>query len=237
MIKIAVVEDEKSILEKIKFLIDKNIKNIKNIEVEYFDYIPKINKERKYDIYLLDIQVGNENSIDLAKKIREYDFNSIIIFITSFNQYVTESYDIGAFHYLVKPINEEKFDKILSKAITKVRDKGKIITIPDKGFASEVNTKDIIYIDMIGGETKVYLLNGNILSSKIGIKKALNILNDDYFIKISKSTVINFRYFKSVDFKAKKIFLKTGEELYPSKREFTRFTDILKILTVEDYNW
>ena len=49
------------------------------------------------------------DGIETAKKLRERDEDTILIFITAIREYVFEAFDVAAFHYLLKPIEEDKF--------------------------------------------------------------------------------------------------------------------------------
>lgn len=65
------------------------------------------------DILFLDICMPGINGMETAKKLRSKDKNMIIIFITAVEDYVFQAFDVGAFHYLVKPFTEEKFMEVL----------------------------------------------------------------------------------------------------------------------------
>ena len=57
----------------------------------------------KPDILFLDVQMPGKNGIETAKCIRMDNEDTIIIFITALDEYVYNAFDVGAFHYLIKP--------------------------------------------------------------------------------------------------------------------------------------
>ena len=69
----------------------------------------------KYDAYFLDIELGNDNGVELARYIKGYDINSVIIFTTSHTDYMSAAFDVHAFNYIVKPVTEDKVDKIVTQ--------------------------------------------------------------------------------------------------------------------------
>lgn len=79
----------------------------------FFDDPNNYNSET--DLFLLDIDMGKMNGIDVAKKLRILDYRGDIIFLTAFKDFVFEGYNVHAFNYLVKPLNEDIFFKCLSE--------------------------------------------------------------------------------------------------------------------------
>jgi len=58
----------------------------------------------------------NMNGIEMAREIRRREEDTIIIFITGIKEYVFEAFDVSAFHYLLKPVNEEKLREVICRA-------------------------------------------------------------------------------------------------------------------------
>lgn len=74
------------------------------------------------DIIYLDILMGPTNGIEIARKLRELGFVSILIFLTSSNEYVFESFDSTPYYYIVKDeTSEKKFNDIFLKAADSVK--------------------------------------------------------------------------------------------------------------------
>lgn len=60
-----------------------------------------------YDILLLDVEMGEMNGVDMAKKLRRQDAAVQIVFITGYSDYIAEGYDVAALHYLMKPVKKK----------------------------------------------------------------------------------------------------------------------------------
>ena len=69
------------------------------------------------DIIFLDVDMPSPNGIETAKRLREEGCEAVIVFVTALREYVFDAFDVGAFHYLVKPFNEDKFREVLGKAV------------------------------------------------------------------------------------------------------------------------
>lgn len=99
---IAVVDDEKIIWEHIREIIE-NQKPDCNVSC-FASGEELLAAAKLFDIIFLDIQMDGINGMEAAKKIRERNANTVLIFITGIKEYVFEALDIYAFHYLLKPV-------------------------------------------------------------------------------------------------------------------------------------
>ncbi len=77
-----------------------------------FSQPSQIDLSLPYDIALLDIDMGETNGIELARKLRAENENIVIIFITNFIQYAPEGFEVQAFRYLPEKIEPLGFLRI-----------------------------------------------------------------------------------------------------------------------------
>ncbi|WP_270507668.1 LytR/AlgR family response regulator transcription factor, partial [Paraclostridium sordellii] len=135
MIRIGICEDEKEIQDLIETYLHSILKSV-NIDYEIKKY--NLGEEllesnlKEIDILLLDIQMGQINGMDTARKIRELDNKMEIIFITSLIDYVQEGYEVRAYRYLLKPIEEEELKKHVLTCIKEIENKNSYILIKNK---------------------------------------------------------------------------------------------------------
>ena len=113
--KIIVVDDEISNIEEIKTMIKKT-----NIDAKISSFINPIEaleacKKEKFDIAFLDIQMPVVNGLEFAEIVRNYNYEIKIIFITAYNHYATEAFEINAIDYILKPLRYERLEKALNK--------------------------------------------------------------------------------------------------------------------------
>ena len=64
----------------------------------------------KYDLIFMDYEFENNgaNGLEIARKIREYDKNSTIVFVSSYPSIVFDTFEVGTFRFLTKPIDDKK---------------------------------------------------------------------------------------------------------------------------------
>ena len=149
---IIICDDESTILFSLKFIIEqqhldfvKEIHIFKDKEPLMF-HLYEINETSP--IFLLDIQFGETNSIELAKVIKQMYPNAQIIFMSEFDCYYEDVYQVEHVFFLKKPIKKEKLFKALSLAVDKINAISSVcIPISFKNEIYKVLIKDIVYFE------------------------------------------------------------------------------------------
>lgn len=72
-------------------------------------------EDKEYDLLIFDIEMGKMNGMELAGEIRKQDEEIPILFITGYDSYMAQGYEVSALHYLLKPVNKEKLFAVLDK--------------------------------------------------------------------------------------------------------------------------
>lgn len=205
MINIAICDGNKEELKATTYYVSKSLENL-NITFEImsfndeYDLIDIINSSKKlYDIIILDIYMKVSNGIDIAKRIREFDKECKIIFITSSKDHAIHSYDVDAFYYILKPINEEKLITILKKAIDSLDKENKQIIIKNKKGNYRIFYKDILYAESNARVVDIYLKSGEVISFYSKLEDFIEKLQDERFIKCHKSYVVNIDHVLKIE--------------------------------------
>lgn len=120
MIKTIVVDDEWYNLAEIADLIEATgfMSVIKQYEngVKALEEIHKISPQ----VAFIDIEMPEIDGITLAEKLLEKNPTIIIVFITAWNQYAVQAFEINALDYIMKPINTERFNKMVERIKSKI---------------------------------------------------------------------------------------------------------------------
>lgn len=149
--KIAVCDDSKEICLKITELIRTRDHGA---EISLFsDGETLVDSGEEFDIVFLDIEMKRLSGIETAEKLRsleaEAEKKTAIIFITAFREYMERAFDVGAFNYITKPIDEERFFRIfdaVSKEVDSALDH-KYIMVKYQGIQRRFFLHDISYIE------------------------------------------------------------------------------------------
>ncbi|MBR2187349.1 MAG: response regulator [Lachnospiraceae bacterium] len=96
------------------------------------------------DILLLDIKMPGMSGMDVARTLRDRDWRKILIFITGEEDQVFNSFDLQAFHFLVKPVADEKLKEVLENAVKGLERSGAESGKHDKYIDIQSGTSHII---------------------------------------------------------------------------------------------
>lgn len=191
-----------------------------------FSQPSQIDLSLPYDIALLDIDMGETNGIELARKLRAENGNIVIIFITNFIQYAPEGFEVQAFRYLLKADFSAKLDSYFDSAVQEVLQRKQLVTISINSEIIDVPVNDILYLEshrriivmhLLDEKRPAYQFYGNIteLSEKI---EPLG------FLRIQKSYLVNMHYVEI--FQYNKVQLRGGLCLAPSEKNYNELKQV-----------
>lgn len=126
MIRAILVDDEPIVLEELKLMLVDN----KNIVVKgsYTDPFAALQElsETKPDCAFLDIEMAGMTGIELAEKLGQINPDIEVMFVTAYNHYAAQAFDVNAIDYVLKPIRPERINKAVEKLIMKVKNKPEV---------------------------------------------------------------------------------------------------------------
>lgn len=150
------------------------------------------------DILYLDIELGNDNGITLAKQIRKTNDKIIIIFITSYDSYVTDAFEVFAFQYIRKPIDNELFYAQFYRAKKHYEDHNIKIKIKDRGIIYSLSPNEIIYIECYYRKTEVMTTSGKVSTTNT-FKSLIEMLCPFDFVRVHQSYYVNLAHVKYLE--------------------------------------
>lgn len=182
----------------------------KNYDNNFFDIV---RQELDNKVYILDIETPSGNGIDVAKKIRNKDLNSFLIFISSYTaKYINQvvSSDTMFIGYISKRKNyhEELLKKL--KKIFKLGFQKNIIRFKDQGIIYTFDMRNIIYIEADSKKRRsiIHTQSGK-TEVRLTLKKLMQVL--DYRFEYShRSCIINHEQVFYIDTIVKIIKFKNG---------------------------
>ena len=170
-----------------------------------------------FDILLLDIQMDGQDGVTLARTLRRHDERLIIIFITGLPDFAREGYDVDAFHYLLKPVDEGKLFAVLDKAVARFSKHSPTLLLPVDGAQMRVAIANILYIESFAHTVDMVLTDGT-LTVKMPISK-LEAMLGDTFIRCHRSYIANIARITKIT--RSDVFFENGKCIPLSRRLYS----------------
>lgn len=203
-----IVDDEPLARKAIQKLVDQT-ENLETIAAfNGADTTRNFLAENKVDLIFLDIQMPGVSGIEFARTIRK---ETLVIFTTAFQEFASESYEVDAIDYLIKPVKLERFHKAIEKAQTywKLLNAdytnsnienitADYIFIKAERRMFKVYFGDIRYIEGLKDYVVIYSENKKVITL-MNIKTIYDSLPKSFFVRVSKSYIINVNKIDSVD--------------------------------------
>ncbi len=202
MINIGICDDELHYILKIKDIL-KEILSLYHINYNIYEFSSGEellnNYPKDLDILIMDIQMKRINGMDTARKIRAFDENLEIIFMTSFAEFMEEGYEVKAYRYILKPINERKISKNIIPCVNEIMKKrNNYLTINIKNYVDRIKIDSIAYIETDRPNILIYT-SDNIYTTKMSISKMEKILSEYGFFRCHNSYIINLKLVESMN--------------------------------------
>lgn len=220
MTRILIIDDEALARQRVRSLLEKR----EDVEVigecrSGKEAIETITAE-KPDLIFLDIQMKDMTGFDVMESLSSESV-PLTIFVTAFDQYAIQAFDVFAFDYLLKPFKEDRFYTSLDKAIETLhqREQDEHVAqlrqlvgflknqqqVPAEPLAlkqgnkiSLVNMDDIRYIEASGYYIEVYVDTNKRLLLRESMTNMLEQLAAPNFMRIHRSTIINTNYLAEI---------------------------------------
>ena len=209
LINIAFCDDELSVLNELRILLDKYSAN-RNKEIvctafhSPLDLLAEIEKGTRFDILFLDIIMPGENGIAVATEIRNYDRYVKIIFLSCSSNFAVDSYSVNAYSYQIKPINEKTFFNVMDSAIsTCERELEKDLILRCKTGITRIQLRHLEYCEVIHRTLLIHLTNGDVLECTGSLDQlSTQLAFDSRFLRVHRSYLVNLEYIKHLSYNA-----------------------------------
>ena len=200
MLRIALVDDEIDCLDNLKDNLDKILKEentqyVINTSNNSFPFLKEIDVGNKYDIIFLDIEMDRMNGIELAKAIRKFDEEVIIIFQTKMGKYAIQGYSVNAFDYILKPIEFDNLKLKMHRIISKLKkdDANLVQLYTQEKKLKYISIDSIIYIEVLQHTLTIYSETGqyNLYGSLNDFEQKFPNSN---IVRVSRFYAVNLKY-------------------------------------------
>ncbi len=192
--RIVVCDDDKIYANEIKYNVISILRDY-NVSPDcslFFESKEIFKQADSFDMAFLDIKIKPYTGIETAKKLKEINPNIIVFFITSYDGYLDDAMDIGAFRYISKPLDVERLKSGIAKALELIDNRVINFLLKDGKNKAKVLSSDIIYLETVRSGTKIVTARDEYLSNQ-NIDYFEQKLIPAFFCRIHKSFIINMR--------------------------------------------
>lgn len=171
-------------------------------------FLFRYGEQKDFDLLLLDIEMGGMNGVELAQTLRSENEDIQIVFITGYADYIAQGYEVAALHYLMKPIREEKFFQVLTRAVSRLKRNEPFLTVELPGETVRVPLPELRYLDV---QQNYVTLHGR---RDYTVKRPLGEFEpelDERFLRVGRSCIVNLTYIRRVS--RAEAELTTGEKI------------------------
>ena len=153
-----------------------------------------------FDIFFLDIEMPEIGGMELAKRIREALPDSVIIFLTSHEEFAPDGYRVQALRYLSKQTWQKYLSEALSAAIVQLqKQETGSLAVSHYGSIQRVPYRDILYIRHISRYCQIVTRDGKTIQDDRGIRHLFESIGDERFIFIDRGAFINLDYIQKIE--------------------------------------
>ena len=206
MIRIALCDDERKILEQVSRYIEKyaQMQGRNDLEIFCFDSVRdlknELDEDKSFDIFVLDVFIGNGMGTTLAKAIRKRGIESPIVFLTTSIEHAPESFETGTLRYLLKPINPPKFYEAMDVALIqseKLRER--LVKLKTESGVESINVSRIMFSEAHAHYQYVALENGKQIRVRMTVMELYaTLMKWGGFTRVGSAYIINLRNVKNV---------------------------------------
>tara|TARA_R110002050_G_scaffold109799_1_gene221466 strand:- start:223727 stop:224458 length:732 start_codon:yes stop_codon:yes gene_type:complete len=243
MIKCLIIDDERLARQELRRILESH----KNIEIldecaSAEEAITKI-EELKPDLIFLDIQMPEKNGFDVLEEIM---YTPEVIFITAYDEFALKAFEVSALDYILKPIEENRFEISLKKVIQKIKEKRD--DAPSQPYEEQLGASDQVFVKdgdkcwfVELGEIRLFESEGNYVrvyfdNNKPLILKSLNNLDkklsDKLFFRANRKHIINLKWIDKIETwfnGGLLVILKDDKKIEISRRQAVKLKDRMSL--------
>ena len=179
--RIAIVDDERPARSELRHQIQELLKEAEIVEGDSGAAALQLAGDGKYELFFLDINLGDISGTVLVNAIHNMQPQAKIIFVTAYSEYAVEAFELGVEDYVMKPFDQKRIQKVLDRCKVGGKEENvqhadsqsqgkqapiRRLAINSDGRTIIENVEDIIYIETYNRGCKIYTTEGEYCENK-----------------------------------------------------------------------
>ena len=207
MLKIAICDDDLKFTGELETLVIEESQKL-GIRVEtevFFDgntLLKSIQNGEHYELIFIDIEMEYLDGIATARQIRETDRTVLLIYVSGYDTYLKELFEVEPFRFLSKPLNQLQFIRYFKESCKRINEAEIFYQFTFNKQIRKIPVKDIVYFESNNRVVYIHLKDG---STEHFYGKLNNIEKEmaasrQYFLRIHQSFLVNYNYIIKMNF-------------------------------------
>lgn len=227
MIHVAICDDEKETSDQTAKLVSDFFrrKNMQTAILQFFCGEELLRYHKSIDILFLDIQMKGMDGMETARKLRERRFKGFLIFITVLREMVFQSFEVQAYDYLVKPLEEAHFIRTMERLYASMQNAREANLLVRRGNESRIIPfEEIVFCEIIDRKVYLHLASSQVVDFYDRIENLENRL-DGRFFRCHRSFLVNLQHLRG--YKDGAACMDGGTEIPVSRLRAKEFSDVI----------
>jgi DNA-binding LytR/AlgR family response regulator len=145
-------------------------------------------RDETFDVILLDIKMPGLDGLELARILSRFVEPPAVVFVTAHEEHALEAFDVGASGYLLKPVDRERLERVLRRAVGPGVEEAEAIPVESGGRTIIVARQDISWVEAAGDYVRLHLRSGN----RHLLRASMSTLEEEWsgFVRVHRSYLV-----------------------------------------------
>ncbi len=197
--KLAILEDDLRCLAQLRELLTQALLDVRitDVQMDCFSTSSRFLSAwvpHRYDLVLLDIYIDEKTGIQVARELRQSDPDTPLVFCTTSNDFASESYEVDASYYLIKPVTLPALHAMLRRLELHPTDSPRVL-LPD---GAQLVLEKVLYTQYFNHVVTFHLLDAPAYSLYITQAEVARMLSDPCFYPANQGSIVNLNLVKKL---------------------------------------
>lgn len=172
----------------------------------------------RYTLVFMDVYMDGLNGVETARRMREVDGNTLIVFLTTSREHMPDAFDCHAYDYIQKPFSEERIFKTLDDVFRLRTSLERRLTFTSNSKDFSIPFSEIIFVCSQGHYTEIQAKEGQNFTVRVNFSTILEaLMQEKHFLLLIRGIVVNMDCI--VCFKDGSCLMENGAQLQVNVRK------------------
>lgn len=207
MLRIAICDDDSKFTRKLETLVLQESQKLGiRADTDVFSdgktLLKSFQNGDHYELIFIDIEMEQVDGITAARRIREIDHTVLLVYVSGYDKYLKELFEVEPFRFLSKPLNHAQFDRYFKEACKRINETEVFYQFTFNKEIRKISVKDIVYFESNNRIVYIHLKDGTneyFYGKLNNVEKELA-ASRQYFLRIHQSFLVNYDYIIKMNF-------------------------------------